>query len=191
MLQTSKEPREQLGLARESDAACFLSIRLIFLLKNRGIYLFKYSFQYWLILEIRVQWADYLEEQGIQYAFYSAANISAMQEARRTAAEVNGSGGDKVDIEELEIKMVPLSERQGVLSTDESESDEDQDDSPYFSADEGEVVEDPRAKVLSVDELERAFIRNAPELSGMKLARASVSLSTGLQNFQILPVYQH
>jgi len=115
-----------------------------------------------------------------------------MQEARRAAT--NGYGGDKantIDTKELEIKMVPLSERQGVHSTDESESDQDQDDSPYFSADEGEGAEDPRAKVLSVDELERAFIRNAPELSGMKLARASILLSTGLQNFQILPVYQH
>ncbi len=117
-----------------------------------------------------------------------------MQEARRTAAEVNGSGGDKadtIDIKELETKMVPLSERQGVHSTDESESDEDEDDNSYFSADEGEGVEDPRAKVLSVDELERAFIRNAPELSGVNLGRAGVSLLTGLQNFQILPVYQH
>jgi hypothetical protein len=116
-----------------------------------------------------------------------------MQEARRAAAEINGYGGDKADTtdtKELEIKVVPLSERQGVHSTDESESDQDQGDSPYFSADEGEGVEDPRAKVLSVDELERAFIKNAPELSGMKFARASVSLSTGLQNFQILPVYQ-
>jgi len=116
-----------------------------------------------------------------------------MQEARRAAAETNGYGGDKadtIDTKALEIKMVPLSERQGVHSTDESESDQDQDGSPYFSADEGEGVEDPRANVLSVDELERAFIRNAPapELSGMKLARASVLLSTGLQNFQILPV---
>ena len=33
----------------------------------------------------RRQWADYFDSQGIQYAFFSAANATALQQARRDA----------------------------------------------------------------------------------------------------------
>lgn len=117
-----------------------------------------------------------------------------MQEARRTSTEVNDSGrnkSDPIDTKELENKIMPiLSEHLGVHSTDESESDDNVDDNVYFSAEEENDAEDPKARILSANELERTFIRNAPDLSGVESASTVFffSLPVELHIYQILPV---
>lgn len=117
-------------------------------------------------------WADHFDEQGIQYAFFSAANAAALQQARRDALAQEQQGnavpqGDHNDIadEDDDIKESSLSDRNHPET--ESDSDEESDSEDYFSADdEPEEEQDPRARVLTVLELEDLFMRMAPDLSG-------------------------
>lgn len=134
-----------------------------------------------IFLKNRCLWADYFEAQGIQYAFFSAANAVALQVARREAAEaqVQKSGSDQnSDNEESDsdgdnsIHSPPKSPNTShhTDGTDESESDADSEQSDhedaYFSADEDTPEDnDPRAAMLSVLELEDLFLRLAPDLS--------------------------
>jgi len=116
-------------------------------------------------------WADYFDEQGVQYAFFSAANAAALQEARRQAlaeAEANEAQGDGssdnldgiVASEGIEEED---SEEEDSGSEDKSESD---DEGLYLSEEEDSPdSQDPRARVLSVLELEALFVEVAPDLS--------------------------
>lgn len=116
-------------------------------------------------------WADYFDAQGVQYAFFSAANAVALQEARRQAlaeAEAkealhdgspDGLGGIAVQEEE--------EDEEDLSSEEESESQsESEDEGLYLSEDEhSSGNQDPRSKVLSVLELEDLFVKAAPDLS--------------------------
>ncbi|KAJ7596849.1 P-loop containing nucleoside triphosphate hydrolase protein [Mycena floridula] len=104
----------------------------------------------------RVQWADYLDGQHIQYAFFSAANANALQEARREAFLASQQQDESNDA--------------GDESEDESDSEEEasgsSEEDAYFSAEEDSPEsKDPRVKVLSVPELEELFMSAAPPLS--------------------------
>ena len=110
----------------------------------------------------RTQWANYFDQQHVQYAFYSAANATAIQQARREAA-----GGSEA-----------------LFSSDESDSEVDRDtsgeysevdDEIYFSAEEDREDRDPRAKILSVVELEEMFLKTAPDLSSKYLRRCNTA----------------
>ena len=110
-----------------------------------------------------MQWADYFDQQGIHYAFYSAANATALQQARHDAIEAAARALEAVENDSEEE------------SSDDGEGPEDsvtesgsEEEDHYFSAEEDtEEGQDPRAKVLSVVELEELFHKYAPELSGM------------------------
>ena len=150
------------------------------------------------LVPYRRQWADYFDSQGIQYAFFSAANATALQEARReamTAAdEAVGDNSDParedsppesgevlaetaaaltnavLDATSHEATPPPESETSGDDDDEEEEDDEESDlDSLYASSlvheEEGEDAQDPRARVLSVLELEDLFTRAAPDLT--------------------------
>ena len=120
-------------------------------------------------------WADYFDAQGVQYAFFSAANAVALQEARRQAlaeAEAkealhdgspDGLGGIAVQEEEEDEEDLSSEEE----SKEESESQsESEDEGLYLSEDEhSSENQDPRAKVLSVLELEDLFVKAAPDMS--------------------------
>lgn len=114
-------------------------------------------------------WADHFDKQGIQYAFFSAANATALQEARReaAAAEAGKLHDDEESSEDSDGPLTPSEDSEGA-------SDEDDDDSGSHSHDEGMYLsgeedspeaQDPRAKVLTVLELEDLFNRAAPDLS--------------------------
>ncbi|KAF8222122.1 putative LSG1-large-subunit GTPase, partial [Tricholoma matsutake] len=111
----------------------------------------------------RSSWADYFDSQGIHYAFYSAANAVALQEARREAA-----GAEIQLLSEEAATQVRLSASchdEDVASTEDPDSDSmasDHEDS-YFSAEED--PQNHRAKILSVQELEKLFLEKAPDLS--------------------------
>ncbi|GJJ09874.1 hypothetical protein Clacol_004098 [Clathrus columnatus] len=127
--------------------------------------------------EQRQQWANYFDEQGIKYAFFSAANATALQQARRIKeeeeAQLHESGGEEEEEEEGEGKEeteeVVISQTvedaleafQEPPGTD-SESDE-VDETMFYSAEE-DSLDDERIKVLSVLELEQLFIKTAPKL---------------------------
>jgi large subunit GTPase 1 len=117
-------------------------------------------------------WADYFDSQGLHYAFYSATNATTGQEALHEAPAV----GELVKATE-ENQRVEFSE-------EDEESDEETSSTPSagsYDSIESETPDelkdpesdedasdkgDPRAKVLSVLELEDFFIASAPELSG-------------------------
>ncbi|KAF7799320.1 hypothetical protein EIP86_010552 [Pleurotus ostreatoroseus] len=141
----------------------------------------------------RRQWADYFDSQGIQYAFFSAANATALQEARREAlaaeearhqaeldaegqleAEEDGSGsigeddrGEDTTGPSSDVAPPPPSESDDEEYETESESDDTADEAfPYSLDEDSEDAKDPRARVLSVLELEDLFLNVAPDLSG-------------------------
>lgn len=122
----------------------------------------------------RRHWADYFDKQNVRYAFFSAANATALQEARKEALEreeeaakqasdtSHGDEDEEADEHDEEV------EHSGDSSyEDEDSSDDESDNELYFSAEEDtEDGQDPRTRVLSVLELESLFIHAAPDLSG-------------------------
>ncbi|THV06027.1 P-loop containing nucleoside triphosphate hydrolase protein [Dendrothele bispora CBS 962.96] len=132
----------------------------------------------------RIQWADYFDKQGVQYAFFSAVNAAALQEARRAALEVTSkqvqpSNSDEEEEEpSQESRETQETESRDQSPASESEDDgeendmkehsseDDSEDDAYFSADDdAELTQDSRAKVLSVLELEDLFLKKAPDLN--------------------------
>nr|VWO94258.1 Beta-xylanase (EC [Ganoderma boninense] len=135
----------------------------------------------------RKLWADYFDERNVKYAFFSAANAAAIQEARReaAAAEAQRQGEATQAQENAKIRRdedVSLqSERTGDADNaeesddetpsdsdgraEESTSDEEDDDGVFLPIEEGPEASDPRTRVLSVLELEDLFVRSAPDLS--------------------------
>ncbi|KAI0080368.1 P-loop containing nucleoside triphosphate hydrolase protein [Panus rudis PR-1116 ss-1] len=140
-------------------------------------------------------WADYFDEQGIQYAFFSAANATALQQARREQladeedVRQTESDEEEDDSEDEEnatnippdtLSQVDDGDSEGKEEEEISEDGEDKSDwedapdnslpgtehSLYFSAEEDTPDgQDPRARVLTVLELEELFKRVAPDLS--------------------------
>jgi large subunit GTPase 1 len=109
-------------------------------------------------------WADYFDQKGVQYAFFSAANAVALQEARRHAlaeAEAKEAPGDGEEDEEEH------SDEDEEDSEEEPESQSESDDEGLYLSEEEDTSDsqDPRARVLSVLELEDLFVRAAPDLS--------------------------
>ncbi|KAF4623268.1 hypothetical protein D9613_002142 [Agrocybe pediades] len=103
----------------------------------------------------RRQWADYFDQQGIVYAFYSAANAAAIQKARKEAAEALERANQETGDEESSNE-----------DSDQPSDGDSDDDDVYFSAEEDtEDGQDPRAKVLTVQELEDMFMKMAPPLT--------------------------
>ncbi|KAF8531891.1 P-loop containing nucleoside triphosphate hydrolase protein [Gautieria morchelliformis] len=120
--------------------------------------------------EQRRQWADYFDQQGITYAFFSAANAAALQQARREAQEATDDvlGVEDTSDDEDDGSAGEENESDGEGPATEppqsdSESDVDPDETLYYSAEE-DISEDDRTKVLSVLELEELFIKTAPKL---------------------------
>lgn len=118
-------------------------------------------------------WADYFDGQQIQYAFFSAANAAAIQEARRAA---ESRPENEVSDEEPSHTSIGS---EGELA-DESSSDGDDDSgNGSDSESEGGLVlqtdeanQDPRTRVLSVVELENLFATVAPNLSSKPIVFA-------------------
>ncbi|KIP12574.1 hypothetical protein PHLGIDRAFT_98001 [Phlebiopsis gigantea 11061_1 CR5-6] len=106
----------------------------------------------------RQVWADYFDAQGVQYAFFSAMNATALQEARKNALAAEQA---QLDVEERATGEI---EEQ----SEEEEEQESEEERYLFSLNEEDTEDgrDPRARVLSVLELEDLFVRAAPDLSG-------------------------
>ena len=100
----------------------------------------------------------------MQYAFYSAANAAALQQARREREEISETlfSSDESENE--------ANDSDHDLSGEHSTSSTSHDDL-YFSAEEDREDRDPRAKILSVVELEEMFLKMAPDLSSKYIRR--------------------
>ncbi|THH28296.1 hypothetical protein EUX98_g5893 [Antrodiella citrinella] len=127
----------------------------------------------------RRQWADYFDAQGVQYAFYSAANAAALQKARKEEQEAQerlearegaAYSGDRLpvldDMVDDDGDDSEDDSEDGDLWEDDSEdgSEDDSDNDIFQFEDESDDIQDPRARVLSVLELEELFLRVAPDL---------------------------
>lgn len=132
----------------------------------------------------RKQWADYFDQQGVQYAFFSAANATALQQARREAL---AEAAEQIHSETMQEEDVVNSEddssdpRPGQESEKREDAEEEQefgddvssssdisfhDGQSLLMEDDSPDAKDPRARVLSVLELEQLFVNAAPDLSG-------------------------
>lgn len=120
-------------------------------------------------------WADYFDSQGIQYAFFSAANAAALQQARRDAIvqAKEDAHTDEASFSDSDGPHTPHDDESGDDFPEKSES-ESESQSTGESDDKHEYVHteedspdgmDPRTKVLSVSELENLFVTTAPDLS--------------------------
>lgn len=132
-------------------------------------------------------WADYFDAQGVRYAFFSAANAAALQQAQREAIaatlDVPSSGEEgserhmtEGDEQESSQNNHSSSSPTATDETDsdsfseglaESTSDEETDDEDFYQVIEEDSpdAQDPRVKVLSVLELEDLFVQSAPDLT--------------------------
>lgn len=138
---------------------------------------------------LRRQWADYFDSQGVQYAFFSAANSAALQQARRDAlaeqealleaeeraanesTQEENEKDDGGEGQEQQSADAPPSDSESEDEEPESEDADDSDDesfhTPLVLEEDSEDARDPRARVLSVLELEELFVKSAPDLSGI------------------------
>ncbi|KAF8846207.1 P-loop containing nucleoside triphosphate hydrolase protein [Paxillus ammoniavirescens] len=138
-------------------------------------------------------WGDYFDAQGIQYAFFSAANAAALQQARREAlprseTEIDASErrqhpdaiesntnsnayAEPESSSDSEGPHTPHDDDDGESDPPDSDVDSDSDEERlrYVPTEEDTPDgRDPRTKVLSVLELEDLFATAAPDLSTFK-----------------------
>ena len=127
----------------------------------------------------------------MKYAFFSAANATALQEARREAAaavdeerqrlQEHAETSATAGYDTAEVVATPAADAEGgehevdgsdedssaELSGEEYSSDESEDGGAFLPIEEGPDAQDPRTRVLSVLELEDLFVNSAPDLSSM------------------------
>jgi large subunit GTPase 1 len=126
----------------------------------------------------RREWADYFDKNNIRFAFFSAANAAAIQQARRDAiekAQLLEGAGASAEEQDDEAPTPPLSDDTESESEGEAEESDDSEDHHLPLHDESEEEQDPRARVLSVLELEGLFMKMAPPLTGRISSRSSGS----------------
>ena len=112
-------------------------------------------------------WADYFDQQNVNYAFFSAANAAALQELRREM--------EQAKTREAEKEITGNEESSGSDDEDDPLTPDDEVPEPQESAqsfplpmeEDSEDARDPRTRVLSVLELEDLFFRVAPSLTSM------------------------
>ena len=125
----------------------------------------------------RCEWANYFDLQGVDYAFYSAASVVALQQARQEAATTvarNGLGtsghssGESTDSSDTD-SLSPDNDDATDQSDHAPESDTDTEDACTFDVE--PESQDPRARILSVAELEDLFLRKASDGIAIFLSR--------------------
>ena len=122
--------------------------------------------------DARRAWADHLDKEGVQYAFFSAANAAALLEAKRQFADVAESDDVRSRSSE-ESESTPSTPNEDDTSEEGSQRhpsqhhsrEEDSEDEASEVEDiPTEEIQDPRTRVLTVLELESLFLQAAPPL---------------------------
>jgi large subunit GTPase 1 len=113
--------------------------------------------------EQRHAWADYFEEAGIAYKFFSASLAKEMNEARDLAEDSAGDGeeaddGDRERSKNLQEDDEVLAEGASMIQVQDEELSEDIE---HYEDSLG--TESERTRILTVDELEDLFLQHAPE----------------------------
>jgi large subunit GTPase 1 len=130
-----------------------------------------------LTLEQRKAWADYFQEAGISYKFFSASLAKELNEAR-DLVEISEEEDEDENQQKAEASASKLAEKakalnmqdteekdeneSGVEEEGESGEDELQDDGDSFDED----GEDEGTRILTVEELEDLFLLHAPDNLG-------------------------
>ncbi|MCJ1247239.1 hypothetical protein MMC30_004453 [Trapelia coarctata] len=105
----------------------------------------------------RDSWADYFEEVGINYTFFSAYLAKESNELRDLEVEPEDDGEDTASEEDDEADTLTV-DAENIDLNKETKDEE-------HHGSEGDLVpEDPRTRILTVDELEALFLEKAPKI---------------------------
>jgi len=113
--------------------------------------------------EQRQAWANYFEEAGIVYKFFSASLAKEMNEARefvREDEEEEKYVGEPDKYPDAEGQAL-AEENSNIAIQDEAVSEDNKEYNASTNA------EDGRTRILTVDELEELFLQHAPENQGV------------------------
>jgi large subunit GTPase 1 len=139
--------------------------------------------------EQRRQWGGYFEKEGIDFAFYSAATATAIQQREAEILPIGELEGEELkgpkERHRTDTRLDPNEAQRTTTSTNRddhdnsSESGEDQgfvQDGSYSEGEESREVllddaedQGPRTRVLTVGELEELFMKSAPNLNGTSI----------------------
>lgn len=111
----------------------------------------------------REMWADYFDEHGINYSFFSASLAKERNEANietEESEEGSDTESEGVDKLEKEAKKIQLQDKQ---EEDEEWSSEEELDNDGGGLSLSDGSKASRTSILTVDELEALFLSNAPE----------------------------
>ncbi|KAI5790178.1 hypothetical protein EDC01DRAFT_117529 [Geopyxis carbonaria] len=111
-------------------------------------------------IEQRTAWADYFDEQGVRYRFFSAALAKEINEM--DSEDEEDEEEEDEEEEEEQVEAAAKSEDAETALAEETEKLEVKDKwVPAEVAPEEE--ESPRTRIITVDELEGIFLEHAPE----------------------------
>lgn len=121
-------------------------------------------------LEQRLAWADYFEEAGVNYKFFSAALAKELNEAR----DMSGSEDEEEDEseEEDEEEKDDSEENNHLSAKAKSLSVKDHRVHDNLNEQVTEPDEDERTRILTTDELEALFLQHAPAVENDSEGRA-------------------
>lgn len=131
-------------------------------------------------LEQREAWAEFFEEAGINYTFFSASLAKELNEGKDSGPDLDHEGdlrGQDEGTENSGEHTDELREEAEHLGIQDHKEEEDQwtseDESGSGSANHGVVnTDDPRTRILTVDELEALFLAKAPKVENPDPAHA-------------------
>lgn len=112
----------------------------------------------------RVAWADYFDEHGINFSFFSASLAKERNEAkleREESEEGSDTESEEVNKLEKEAKKIRLQDKQE--EDEEWSSEEELDNNGGLQLSDGTKCS--RTSILTVDELEALFLSNVPDPS--------------------------
>jgi large subunit GTPase 1 len=112
-----------------------------------------------LTVEQRQAWADYFEEAGIAYKFFSASLAKEMNESRDIAEEDGQEEAEVHSDSDAEEQALAKGTRNLDIEDEESSVDDSENE-------EGAGSEDERTRILTVDQLEELFLQHAPGNQG-------------------------
>ena len=113
-------------------------------------------------LSQREAWADYFENGGINYKFFSASLAKAQNEAMELEESTDGEdvpAGASNQAAAIQSGDKLTNEAKKLDTRDAKEEDEE-----WASEEELEEESDQRTRILTVDELEALFLENAPDV---------------------------
>ncbi|KAL2219861.1 putative ribosome biogenesis GTPase Lsg1 [Thermoascus aurantiacus ATCC 26904] len=110
----------------------------------------------------RAMWADYFEENNINYRFFSAHMAKERNEARLLEEQESDIEGEEVDDQlAKEAEKIDLQDKQEEDKDSSSEEDLEDDDGGGLKL--PNDSRDYRTRILDVEELEQLFLANAPD----------------------------